>query len=108
MAIRNFNLINERKIKMKSVKFETTQLKDGEGLVAFFRSIGWDGECDLNPMKIFVCKKDWEEMCNSFGTLGEKFSFMNYGPSASDDVPSGHAVIHEGAFKEEASVDGNC
>jgi hypothetical protein len=84
------------------LSFPDIEVNDGESLLEFFKAMGWDGEVMLNPVKIKVNPKRWKEMCEGFTNLTDKFSFMNYGPSAKDSVPYDEVHMYEGAFIKEA------
>lgn len=75
-----------------------------EYLTAFFRDLGWDGNSQLDPTKVTISQQRWLDVCKEYNELPGPgiggFFWMNYGPSASEEVPY-HAVrIEHGAFKE--------
>lgn len=71
-------------------------------LLTFFQELGWDKESSLDPASITINKDRWEEICGEYNKLpGQQiggFFWMNYGPSASEDVPYRSVVIGEGGF----------
>jgi hypothetical protein len=85
---------------MKSIKIKTTDLKNADGLLDFYRSMGWDGECSLNPTKIKVSESDWLKMSQSIIDKKHRLGFMNYGPSVSKKIPKGYARVYARAFKK--------
>ena len=75
-----------------------------EALMNFYEDIGWDREKTLDPRKIKMNEKDWEELFDKIVKIGEKesmdrvdigFLMINKGPSGDDSVPKGK-VLWEG------------
>jgi hypothetical protein len=88
---------------MKSIKFpENIEGNTGsERLIAFFKAVGWDGEQRVEPTKIKVCERRWQEMCEWFNLPEEALMvYVNYGPSSDDCVPYNEVHVYDGAFHE--------
>ena len=76
-----------------------------EYLIGFYRHIGWNGQDTLDPKKIVMSERQWQEIAASLNSLprepGEMaagFAWMNWGPSADKRVPYGKIDVREGAF----------
>lgn len=77
----------------------------GERLLSLFTQLGWDMEAMLDPSKIRVNYDEWEELSSQeMKTYGENnddrmsigFLWVNYGPGADRDVPTGKVVLLPG------------
>ncbi|PGQ88326.1 hypothetical protein COA18_05195 [Priestia megaterium] len=78
-----------------------------EYLPTFYRAIGWDGQCDLNPKRISINRDRWIEICGAFNSTEESgagFAWMNWGPTADEDTPYDKVIIHKEAFTQPQNI----
>ncbi|MGH2331795.1 hypothetical protein [Thermoanaerobacter mathranii] len=76
-------------------------------LVQFYEVLGWDKASPLNPIKIKLNQKDWENIVSNEMRDAEKFNmssievgflWTNRGPSTDTNVEEGIIIVEEGAF----------
>jgi hypothetical protein len=74
----------------------------GDRLVEFYKKLGWDGESMVDPAKVRLCEKDWQDLVGaemerakklypdvSPGTVAFEVGFLwvNKGPSSGGNTP---------------------
>ena len=90
--------------KPKTVDFPEMQpvseIGVGEYITSLYAKLGWNRESSVNPAKVVLNRRHWSEICQECVAISQLcgFTWMDSGPSSSEDVPYGKAVIHEGAF----------
>jgi hypothetical protein len=69
-----------------------------EAILCLYSILGWDKKTDIDPTKVKISIEDWSESCNLFGDLfgsSSKYFFMNYGPSASQQVKKNFVFLQD-------------
>jgi hypothetical protein len=87
---------------MKALSLKSTYfIKEPSDLIAFYKALGWDGKKELDPTKVVLNIEDDKKIIGIFmeaGGEGERVQrgmfWLNYGPSASGDVPEGKVHIY--------------
>lgn len=79
-----------------------TAMLPGDRLVEFYRKLGWDGESEVDPTKVRLCRHDWQELVGSEVerarqlfpdcsplevNLSVGFLWVNKGPSCNGTTP---------------------
>lgn len=79
------------------------ELGPEEHIASFYEQLGWERGTELDPASITINEQRWLDICGEYNHLSNEkiggFFWMNYGPSASKDVPYNKIVIDGGAFK---------
>lgn len=87
-------------------KIELTKESALTYIFDFYTALGWNGIDMLDPYEIKISTEQWHEICSKFTQLRGEFehnlsyTWLNQGPSASNDVPFGKVVIGPKAFTE--------
>ena len=90
--------------KAKVVDFPQIQPVSEVGVVDYITSLyeklGWNRKSGVNPSKVVLNRQHWSEICQECVAISQLcgFVWMDSGPSSSEDVPYGKAVIRKGAF----------
>lgn len=93
----------KKKIDFPKMK-EITKENVADYMTDLYRTIGWDGKCEVNPTQICINKSRWGEICKAYSETevsGAGLVWMNWGPTADEEVPYGKIIINSGAFLKE-------
>ena len=78
--------------------------KAGDGLLKFYRALGWNGEDILDPCKIRTTKAVYYQLydlmfekCPDDLTVG--FALVNRGPGVDEDIPPDKVYLLDGWVK---------
>jgi len=97
--------MKKHKISIKPKEFLNSNLNPLEYIIKLYESIGWDKKTKLEPTKILLSPKTWQQFCEDIGDSVEKsdkifimFAWVNNGPSSSSEIPDDEIWVEDGAF----------
>ena len=86
-------------VKMPSVE-ELEGANTAEIIIAFSRSLGWDGQTMLDPRRGLLHPEDAKELCGKCVEVDRDGSllYINVGPAMGDEVPKGQVLLEDGGI----------